>query len=87
MRQKRNKQGKFIKPKALNIVDVLLLMAFWSAIIVSMEKVKWEAAKALSTTSVIIITAAYLAIIVSEYLKYSAVRHMRKLIGKRNGDK
>ena len=84
---KRNKKGQFAKARKIGTVDIILLIAFWSVIIVVMEKVKWEAAKALSTTSIIIISIAYLAIIVSEYLKYSAVRHIRKLFGSKNGDK
>jgi hypothetical protein len=59
----------------------------WCAVIVVSEKVKWIAGKEWGSPVLWISAVATVGIIISEYTKYSAVRHIRKLLGKRNGDK
>ena len=68
------------KQDKLSLVDILLAVVFWSIIIIAMEKLKWEAAKVLSLEWAYMIIGS-VAIIIGEYFKYSAVRHVRKILG------
>jgi len=83
VKYKRDKKGKFIKERKIDLIEIIWLIVFWSVVIIAMEKLKWEAAKAITCTSIIIIGISSFGIIISEFLKYQAVRHIRKLLGKR----
>lgn len=55
------------------------LILFWCIIIIVMEKLKWEATRVLSYSSMIMLLVGSIGIIIGEYFKYSAVRAIRKI--------
>ena len=63
----------------LNIIDICLILLFYGIIIIAMEKLKWEAAKIL-VSSWYFMGIGCIGIIVGEFLKYWAVRHIRKIL-------
>jgi len=67
------------KHTKLNIIDVILIVLFYSIIIIAMEKLKWEAAKILIESWYLMLTGC-VGIIIGEFLKYWAVRHIRKIL-------
>lgn len=83
MKKKKTKLApKLATKRRVGLADICLLVLFWCIVIIFMEKVKWEAARLIADVSTFIVLLAAVGIIVGEYFKYMAVRHIRKLFGK-----
>jgi uncharacterized membrane protein YphA (DoxX/SURF4 family) len=56
------------------------LAIFWCAMIIVMEKVKWEAARYLVNVSILSTVLGCIGIIIGEVLKYTAAKRLYKLV-------